>query len=493
MRITRFHAFFIALVCAARLWAGQDAPDAPLIAIDEARVYRKVNEDNITGKDLIDLLLEENWDKTVQSFIDYTISTDEVKAAKIEVADAEVEKEVQALLLKYAEKYKLNPANLRIEDLAKEVGLGSGLATLRKHTRVNLGLLRLFQKAGKLPPTAHTWERAFKEQVGDLLDKKVTANGVEKDPKKLGAGEAVRIGVRGYNRDEVRAFGIDQVSQVTLEDLKEKLKILAFDRLTQRQLKEKGLELKDGRGGDYEFHWSYLCIKAEAETGVSGKMAMMQSLQEKGMTEAEFARTRIFRADAALTILAKQPIRAKDLKDEFDAHPERYKRSENLVAHIFIRVLDPDGRGYTPNWKAPGHDALNDYVARRREEQFAAARPKIDGLEAEAKRDFEATARKYSDDNQTKQVGGKIGRVGEQTILLPPADNFVRAAALKLKPGEVSGPVRSNYGWHLIKCLEQQDVSFDEAAQRVYMNLIHASKMKLQETLFNTAKIEDKF
>jgi parvulin-like peptidyl-prolyl isomerase len=492
MRLPLILAFF-ALAIAGALRAGQDAAEAQLVGIDEGRVYRKVNDDNITGKDIIDLLMAEQWDKTVQAFIDYTILTDEVKAAKIEVSDEEVEKELQSLLKKYAEQAKINPGNLKIEDLAKQVGLASGLATLRKHTRLNVGLLIVFQKLGKLPPTAHTWERGFKELVGDLLDKKAQQLGVEKDPKKLGVGEAVRIGARGYNRDEVRAFGIDQVNQITSDELKEKLKVLTFDVLTQRMLKEKNLTLNEGRGGDLEFHYSYLCRKAEAQTGVPGDLAMKQQLQEQGMTPQEFMRTRIFRADAALTLLAKSTIRAKHLKVEFESHPERYKRSENLVAHVFVRVLDPDGRGYTPAWKAPGHDALNDYVARKREEQFAAARPKIEGLAAEAQRDFDETAKKYSDDNQTKQVGGKIGRVGEQTFLPPPADAFVREAALKLKPGEVSPPVRSNYGWHLIKCLDKQDVTFDEAAERVYMTLIHENKMKMQESLLNAAKIEDKF
>ena len=493
MRATHFCSLVLAILFAGPLLAGQDAPDAPQISIDEGRVYRKVNDENITGRDVIDLLLEDQMDKVVQSFIDYTMGMDEVKAAKIEVTPEEVEKELKGLLEKFAEKYKLNAANLKIEDLAKEVGLAAGLGVLRKRLFVDVGLLKLFQKNGKLPATAHTWDRTFKELVGDVLDKKVQQNGIEKDPKKLGVGEAVRIGVRGFNRDDVRAFGVDLVNQITVDELKEKLKVLTFDRLTQRQLKEKGVELRDGPGGEYEFHWSYLCIKAEAETGIPGKMAMTQSLQQKGMTEAEFARSRIFRADAALTILAKMTIHAKDLKTEFESHPERYERTENLVAHIFIKVLDPDGRGYTPAWRAPGHDSLNDYVERKREEQFAAAKPKIEGLVAEAQRDFEATAKKYSEDNLTKKVGGKIGRIGEQTIMTGLADNFVRDAALKLKPGEISPPVRSNYGWHLIKCLEQQDVTFDEAAQRVYMTLIHEIKLKMQETLFNTAKIEDKF
>src|SRR5256885_12222465 len=43
---------------------------------------------------------------------------------------------------------------------------------------------------------------------------------------------------------------------------------------------------------------------------------------------------------------------------------------------------------------------------------------------------------------------GIVGRVGPETILMPPCDITVRDAALKLKPGEMSAPVRSDYGWH---------------------------------------------
>ena len=98
MRSTLRHVIFLALACAARLHAGQaEGPDVPLIAIDEGRVYRKLNDEAITGKDIINLLLEESWDKVLQTFIDYMLAMDDVKANKIEIADAEVEKEVQAL------------------------------------------------------------------------------------------------------------------------------------------------------------------------------------------------------------------------------------------------------------------------------------------------------------------------------------------------------------------------------------------------------------
>ena len=215
-----------------------------------------------------------------------------------------------------------------------------------------------------------------------------------------------------------------------------------------------------------------------------------QDLNKIGMTPEQFLASRLFKSDAALTLLAKQGITQQRLQDEFAAHPERYKRAENLIAHLFICVLDPDGRPYTANWKAPEHEAVNLFAARRRDEQFAAAKPKIEGLRPPALEDFAAAAQKYSDDPKTAPVGGTIGRIGPETILMPPCDPAVREAALKLKPGEVSAPVRSAYGWHLLKCLEKQDVTFDEAKERVYLNLISEARISLDKELENTPKTD---
>ncbi|MGH7506281.1 MAG: peptidylprolyl isomerase, partial [Longimicrobiales bacterium] len=67
-------------------------------------------------------------------------------------------------------------------------------------------------------------------------------------------------------------------------------------------------------------------------------------------------------------------------------------------------------------------------------------------LRARAGEDFEALAKQYSEDPGSKELGGDLGwfRPGD---LYP---EFERAA-YALRPGEISPPVRTRAGWHVIK------------------------------------------
>jgi len=191
-------------------------------------------------------------------------------------------------------------------------------------------------------------------------------------------------------------------------------------------------------------------------------------------------------------VIVKQRIKLKEIKAEFASHPEKYRVSESLIAHIFVQVLDADGHPYGPNWQAPGHSAPNEYAKSMREEKFEAAKTKIDGLVQLAKENFEETARLYSDDTN-KRAGGLIGRLGKNTIPMRPLDQTAIDTAVKLKPGEQSAPVRSDYGWHIFKCLEKQDVTYEEVEERVYLTLINEARKALFEELLQKAKFEEKF
>jgi hypothetical protein len=324
----------------------------------------------------------------------------------------------------------------------------------------------------------------------DRLETRVKEKGVVTDPLKLGGGEAVRIGARGYSRDELRQFALETLLQIPLNQFINKLDILARERIVNTILKERKLEMTKE---DYDFHFSYLCRSREKDTGVPGRVIVRQDIERLGMTPEQFLQSRIFRPDAAITRLAKEPIREKQLREEFAKNPDRYKRNENLIAHILLRVLDPEGRPYTNNWKAPGHAAVNEFVARMREQQFAAAKPKIEEWAKLAKSDYDGTAKKLSQDQVSAPVGGLIGRIGPETVVFPPCDKNVRDAAAKLKPGEITDPIRSDFGWHILKCLEKQDVTYDEAAESIYLNLIREGRKNIDAELRNAAKIEDKF
>ncbi|MGA2254386.1 MAG: peptidylprolyl isomerase [Thermoguttaceae bacterium] len=83
----------------------------------------------------------------------------------------------------------------------------------------------------------------------------------------------------------------------------------------------------------------------------------------------------------------------------------------------------------------------------------------IEGLEKQAesiraeiasgKIDFAAAARKYSTGPSGKQ-GGRLGKIGRDG----PQDEPFSRAAFRLQAGEISPPVRSQFGVHLIRCDE---------------------------------------
>ena len=481
-------AFLILFCGAVRLHAGQAPDDDPIVQIDEGKTYRVVNGEPVTGREVMDFVVEEVWDKELTVFTEHALKAEEVQGKDIQVTAAEVDTELEHLLMEYAKRNGIDPKDMKLDKLAAKSGTSS-LAGMRLESRDDLELLRLLQRDKKLPAGLHLSDKQFRDYSREYIQKKAEQKGVVSDPKELSGGEALRIGGRGYSHDEIRQFMVVRVGQITLRNLKAKLDILTLGHITQRALKEKKLELTED---DLTFHFSFNCREREAQLGLPGRSVYRHDLELLGTTPEQYLHSRLCKCDASITRLAKAPLNYKLLKTEFEAHPQSYKRDENLVAHVFVRVLDPDGRPYTQRWQAPSHDAINEFVGQQRDRQFAAAKSKIEGMEHLARENFEETARKYSDDPVTGAAGGKIGRIGKETILMPPCDQNVRDAAVKLKPGEISGPIRSDFGWHLLKCLEKQDVTFDEAQERVYIRMIAENRKRISEELEKSAKIEDK-
>ncbi|MEI6231747.1 MAG: peptidylprolyl isomerase [Planctomycetota bacterium] len=471
-----------AMLAATSLRAELAQPNEPLIHIDEGRVYRIVNGEEIFGRDVLDVLVEEAWEKYLPAFVDYAIRKQEVERAKIDVPMAEVNTELKLTL-----DNKARVLGINADEIERRYGAGV-VEALRRTVRVDLGLMKIFHNDKKLASDLRTYTTQFEDLKRKFVEKFIQLNGVEAEPAKLGKGEAVRIGTRSYPRDEVRQYILEAEGQITKSALLDILEQLKLERLVQAAAKSKGLALNDD---DRKFHFSYLCRLKEQQTGVPGRAIMMQIIQRHGMTAEHYLTSRIFSFDALATLLVKQNIRLKQLQAEFAASPAKYKLAESLIAHIFVQVLDPDGHPYGPAWQADGHAAINAYSSQARETQFQNAKPKIDGLVDLAKTNFDETARKYSDD-KTKRANGLIGRIGKDTIPARPLDQAAVNAAVLLKPSEVSAPVRSAYGWHIFKCLEKQDVTFEEVEERVYMTLISEARAGLFDQ-FKVVKIEDRF
>jgi peptidyl-prolyl cis-trans isomerase D len=126
-----------------------------------------------------------------------------------------------------------------------------------------------------------------------------------------------------------------------------------------------------------------------------------------------------------------QKERAKDIADYYQANRFLYHTPERVRArHILIKAEK----------EAP-------------EEQKTAARQRLEKIrqEIEGGKDFAAAAGEYSEDPGSKNSGGDLG-FNERSSWVP---EFA-SVAFSLQPGQMSQPVETQFGFHLIKVEEKK-------------------------------------
>lgn len=160
-------------------------------------------------------------------------------------------------------------------------------------------------------------------------------------------------------------------------------------------------------------------------------------LQSQGHTYAEFRKHA--REELQKMIMIQKEVRAKvnispdEVKAYYDAHPEEFSVGKESFKLAQILVALP------PN-AAP--------------DQVAAARAKADDIRKQllAGADFGKLARQYSDDDSRSQ-GGELGDFSRGDILDP-----IQNAIDHMKVGDISEPIRTDHGFHIVKLEAHQEV-----------------------------------
>ncbi len=107
------------------------------------------------------------------------------------------------------------------------------------------------------------------------------------------------------------------------------------------------------------------------------------------------------------------------------------------------------------------------------------------------KTSFVALAQAHSEDLITKDNGGDLGWINLESL-----DSNVAQALKQLKPGEISKPVRSALGWHLIQLDATQVVDVTEQALKRYAqnilftNRLNEESKNWQDTLRNQSYVK---
>ncbi len=123
--------------------------------------------------------------------------------------------------------------------------------------------------------------------------------------------------------------------------------------------------------------------------------------------------------------VAKVTVSEEDISDYYESNPEEFKSPQTVQArHILIKV----DQNSTP-------------------EQVEDARQRIEDVLklAKAGQDFAELARQHSE-GPTKTKGGELGTFRRQDMVKPFSDK-----AFSMQAGQISEPVRTQFGWHIIK------------------------------------------
>ncbi len=125
----------------------------------------------------------------------------------------------------------------------------------------------------------------------------------------------------------------------------------------------------------------------------------------------------------------------------------------------------------------------------RAQEEYFRAREQIKNIKREIEREatFEELAKKYSN-CPSAQNGGDLGFIQRKGYL---AKLFLETA-FSLKVGEVSEPVQSEYGYHLIKVTDKKEganIHFEDIKEKVRLEVLDSEILKLLDVLRKEARI----
>jgi peptidyl-prolyl cis-trans isomerase C len=190
---------------------------------------------------------------------------------------------------------------------------------------------------------------------------------------------------------------------------------------------------------------------------------------------ADFQLQSKYRSDEWLATLEENAIRDSikvddaALRDFYEAHKSDYERIH--ARHILIRF-----QGSTAPLK-PGAKDLTE------EEAMAKARELIQRIKGGE--DFAKIAAAESDDNGAAASGGDLGWFGHGQMI-----PSVEEAAFKLEPGQLSEPVRSRFGVHIIQVEGRQFQSFDDVKAGIEKKLQPLMTQKALDEIEGKVKID---
>ncbi|MCB9566487.1 MAG: peptidylprolyl isomerase [Myxococcales bacterium] len=214
-------------------------------------------------------------------------------------------------------------------------------------------------------------------------------------------------------------------------------------------------------------------------------------LQRRGETEqslrdmyiAELQELKLLEIDGKLTVTDQE------VDEEYEKVKPNYHSDKERVhaAHILVPIGPQPANPHEPQAEPSESDK-----AKWKEEAMAKAE-EIYKLASAPDADFAVLAKEHSI-GPSADKGGDLGIFTKDRMV----EEF-SAAAFKLKPGEVSKPVETKFGIHIIKCLGKypagdlpKDALAEQLRERLRQRKLHQGRRELKEALLEKYKIDNK-
>ena len=191
------------------------------------------------------------------------------------------------------------------------------------------------------------------------------------------------------------------------------------------------------------------------------------ALGEESLKDLRAAIERTLLAQKAEEVAIQKNINVTDadIRAYYDTNKHTYKRPKQFKAsHILVKVN-------------PSSNAEERTTLEKKAKELAA--------KAKNGEDFYNLAY-YNSDDRSKYVGGDLGYFHEgQTV--PEFEDAIK----KMKVGEISAPVKSMYGWHIIKLVElneSKQLEFDDTKVKIREQLEKTAREKLYSNWMDELK-----
>lgn len=250
----------------------------------------------------------------------------------------------------------------------------------------------------------------------------------------------------------------------------EKFKTNTVDRLIDQEVVEAKLDSTEFEASDEEVNKELEDFKSK----MGGPEGVARFFEQSGLTEDEL------KSDIARSIVLKKFLREEyglkisddKIKEYYDSNMARFTQEEQVKAsHILVKVEK---------------DASKEAVDEKHEHaKNLYKQATADGA------DFAALAKEHSE-GPTGPRGGDLGFFSKKRMVPEFSE-----AAFKAKPGDVTGPVKTEFGYHIIKVTDRKSEkvsTFDEVKDEIRDNLerteMRESMEKLVKELREGAEIE---